>query len=156
MAHQPRENECGHPDRPHCARGKCRPCYMSDWRREKKARYWRARRRPCDTCGRTYTPNREGSLYCSKVCLVVSTEITRAERRGSQDGVEYLVTRDRWLAREIVSTATGRGCRVVDRHSKNLVNGQPFVAAWHRSGGLYVVRVRWPDMVEQERAEAAA
>lgn len=31
----PRVNECGHPERPHEAQGKCKACYLRDWREAK-------------------------------------------------------------------------------------------------------------------------
>lgn len=30
----PRVNECGHPERPHKAKGKCNACYLREWKRE--------------------------------------------------------------------------------------------------------------------------
>jgi hypothetical protein len=30
-----RVNECGHPDKPHAAKGKCNACYLRDWSRSR-------------------------------------------------------------------------------------------------------------------------
>lgn len=43
---QVRVNECGHPERPHSGRGKCKSCYAIDWQKrnpEKSGNAWLAR-----------------------------------------------------------------------------------------------------------------
>lgn len=133
-----------HPARPHCARGMCRSCAVAWYRRRAKAKKWEALRRPCNLCSRPFIPNREEGLYCSKTCLIVSTELSRWRKRNPNSAEDRFVTRDPDEVRSIIHTALERGCRMLSRYVREEATLGSYVCAWRR-GGLYLVRVRWAE-----------
>lgn len=132
-----------HPDRRHCARGLCKHCYQVQWRRERKRAEWGRLRRRCALCVEVFTPARVKGLYCSPDCQCLAAEFRRAEARhpGRE---ERVATRDPQHARRIALAARDRGCRRVPPNRSGRSVSGPYYAAWHRGGGLYVIRVRWP------------
>jgi hypothetical protein len=142
-----------HQDRPHCAKGLCRPCYLTRWRRRQKARAWLTLRRECDLCGTSYVPRRRKGRYCSKACLIVACGNSRVNRRGGAGLLEdRYAFRDREAALMIARMAWDRGCRRVTPRYRATDAIGPYFSAWHRGGGLYIVRVRWPSSEEEAAA----
>jgi len=114
------------------------------WVRAKKSRQWRKMRRRCELCSATFTPNRKKAKFCSPSCQRLAGTFARSERRSSGPE-ERIATRDREHMLRIIRTARGRGCRkVLPNQASALVEG-PFYSAWHRGGGLFAIRVRWPE-----------
>lgn len=145
-----------HPDREYCARGLCKGCYQTAWRRRRMQDYWSQFSARCELCGMKYVPSREeAQLYCTPECQVVANQFARSLKREQENlgpgGEERYATRDPAFARRLVQTALGRGCRKVGRWKTRSGTRGAYVAAWRRPSGLYVVRVRWPE----EREEAA-
>lgn len=132
--------------------GLCKHCFQTEWRRERNRVKWERLRRPCALCGTVYTPAREASTFCSPDCQVLSGEFDRAERRTPGFEERY-ATRDREKAALIAETARGRGCVKVAPKTAGIFVGRPYYSAWHRGGGLYVVRVRWPAVEREEDNE---
>lgn len=136
-----------HPDRPHCARGLCRSCYRADWGRRKRRRRRIARRRPCDLCGRAFTPYLlDAGLYCSRLCALVAC----ARTRSGSEGEEFHATRSREAAETIARAYVERGCQRVGKRIAGKTTTLPFVVAWHRGEGLYLIRARLPERYREE------
>lgn len=143
-----------HPDRPYLARGLCAPCYKS--RRRSALRAAARQNIPCVICGRPFSPERVRAMYCCEICRRVGIKRRQADRRGTRpEDEEIYATRDRDFAAEIARTARERGCRRIKPNAPGMRVGAPgYYCAWHRGGGLYLVRVRWPD--SEGELEAAA
>lgn len=135
--------EC-HPELPHRARGMCSTCWFRWYRAEKR----RARRRPCELCGCTFDPTRSEGLYCCRLCAKVACGVAREQA----EGVEFHATRERDFAAALVRGYAERGCRRVKRKASAASTQGPFVAAWHRGGGLYLIRARLPEEYREEAA----
>lgn len=101
----------------------------------------------CQICRTRFRPGRSNQRNCSPECYLAAVSLQTSRRRGSiTDDEDVIGTRDRAWALEIVGTARARGCQPAHpRNSQAWRRPGPCVSAWHRGGGLYIIRVRWPD-----------
>lgn len=142
-----------HPDRPHYALGLCRPCWQHQDRRRKRVERLGGER-PCAVCGDPFEPFRENSAYCSDGCREVASTRRQSERRGMDvEAEEFHATRSRSVAAALARGYVERGCRRVGaRTARASVAAGAWVAAWHRGGGLYLIRARLPAEWREEAA----
>jgi hypothetical protein len=125
----------------------CGNCYSAWWRRRKRRRIRQARRRACRFCGHKYDPYLlDHGLYCSRLCAVVACSLSRTGREGE----EFHATRSRVLVEQLARAYVERGCRRVGRTASS-THG-PYVAAWHRGEGLFLIRARLPECYGEEAA----
>lgn len=144
-----RTAEC-HPDRPVRGHGLCCACWERERRRKRKAERL-GESRPCRVCGTPFPPFRGDSAYCSTVCQRVGFSRRQSRRLGMDiEGEEFHATRDRQLAEKLLAGYLDRGCQRVGSRAGGV--DAPYVAAWHRGEGLFLIRARLPEEFMEEAA----
>lgn len=139
-----RPSDC-HPDRPNEGGGLCKRCYQRRWKRQRR----RLPERTCDLCGDPFHTSDSRRRDCSKLCRVVRNKL---EENPRPPGEEMMATRDAKLAASLLRAYLDRGCRRVGRKAAGQKVEGPYVAAWHRGEGLFIVRARLPEAYREEAA----
>lgn len=139
-----RPAEC-HPDRKHEAQGLCRLCYQRRWKRQQRI-VWPERN--CKFCSTSFRPSVYQQTHCSSLCQIVRGAMSRTAR----DSEELMATRSRTVAERLVRGYLDRGCRRVSHKAAARQIDGPYVAAWHRGEGLFLIRARLPREYREEAA----